>query len=108
MAFNNQFEIKTSDDQLAFYILTPQFMESIMRLDELADGYTNIEFRDTSVVVTLNNGRDSFEVKKYSEVREGLKSIDRVSRRNWRLFLECLMRYLPRIICFEIFFVFLV
>lgn len=64
VAFNNQFEIKTSDDQLAFYILTPQFMESVMRLDELSDGYTNIEFRDTSVVVTVNNGRDSFEVKK--------------------------------------------
>lgn len=64
VAFNNQFEIKTSNDQLAFYILTPQFMESVMRLDELADGYTNIEFRGTSVVVTLNNGRDSFEVNK--------------------------------------------
>lgn len=64
VAFNNQFEIKTSDDQLAFYILTPQFMESVMRLDELADGYTNIEFCGTSVVVTLNNGKDSFEVKK--------------------------------------------
>lgn len=64
VAFNNQFEIKTSDDQLAFYILTPQFMESVMKLDELSDGYTNIEFRGTSVVVTVNNGRDSFEVKK--------------------------------------------
>ena len=64
VAFNNQFEIKTSDEQLAFYILTPQFMESVMRLDELAEGYTNIEFRGTSVVVTLNNGKDSFEVKK--------------------------------------------
>lgn len=64
VAFNNQFEIKTSDDHLTFYILTPQFMESVMRLDELADGYTNIEFRSTSVVVALNNGRDSFEVKK--------------------------------------------
>ena len=64
VAFNNQFKIKTSDDQLAFYILTPQFMESVMRLDERADGYTNIEFCGTSVVVTLNTGRDSFEVKK--------------------------------------------
>lgn len=64
VAFNNQFKIKTSDDHLAFYILTPQFMESVMRLDELADGYTNIEFRDTSVVVALDNGRDSFEIKK--------------------------------------------
>lgn len=64
IAFNNQFEIKTSDDQLAFYILTPQFMESVMRLDELAAGYTNIEFRGTSVVIALNNGRDSFEINK--------------------------------------------
>ena len=72
-AFNNQFEIKTSDDQLAFYILTPQFMESVMRLDKLADGYTNIEFRDTSVVVTLNNGRDSFEVNKTLRSRKKLE-----------------------------------
>ena len=63
-AFNNQFEIRTSDDQLAFYILTPQFMESVLKLDELADGYTNIDFRGTSVVVTLNNGKDLFEVNK--------------------------------------------
>lgn len=73
VAFNNQFEIKASDDHLAFYILTPQFMESVMRLDELADGYTNIEFRDTSVVVTLNNGKDSFEIKKILRSRKRLE-----------------------------------
>lgn len=63
-AFNNLFEIKTSDDQLAFYILTPQFMERVMKLDEMAEGYTNIDFRGTSVVVTLNNGKDLFEIPK--------------------------------------------
>lgn len=73
VAFNNQFEIKASDDQLAFYILTPQFMESIMRLDSLVDGYTNIEFRDTSVVLTLNTGRDSFEIKKILRSRRKLE-----------------------------------
>lgn len=72
-AFNNQFEIKTSNDQLAFYILTPQFMESVMRLDELADGYTNIEFRDKSVVVTLNNGKDLFEANKILRGQKGLE-----------------------------------
>lgn len=73
VAFNNQFEIKASDDQLAFYILTPQFMESVMRLDKLADGYTNIEFRGTSVVVTLNNGKDLFEVNKTLGSQKKLK-----------------------------------
>lgn len=63
-AFNNQFEVKTSNDEMAFYILTPQFMESILRLDESADGYTNIEFSGSHVTITLNNGRDFFEVKK--------------------------------------------
>ncbi len=72
-AFNNQFEIKTSDGQLAFYILTPQFMEAVMRLDEMADGYTNIEFRNSSVVITLNNGRDLFEVNKTLNSRRRLE-----------------------------------
>lgn len=35
-----------------------------MRLDEHADGYTNIEFAGSNVVLTLNTGRDSFEIKR--------------------------------------------
>ncbi len=62
--FNRQFKIKASDGELAFYILTPQFMESVLRLDALADGYTNIVFRGGGVTLTLNNGRDSFELKR--------------------------------------------
>lgn len=88
VAFNNQFEIKTSDDQLAFYILTPQFMESVMRLDELADGYTNIEFRGTSVVVTLNNGKDSFEVKKTLRSQRRLEKYRQRFREELEIILE--------------------
>lgn len=72
-AFNDQFEVKASDDHLAFYILTPQFMESVMRLDKLANGHTKIEFRGTSVVLALNNGRDSFEVNKILRSRRRLE-----------------------------------
>ena len=61
--FNSKFKINTSDGQLAFYILTPQFMESAMRLDALAGGYTNISFSGSGVTITLNNNRDSFEMK---------------------------------------------
>lgn len=63
-AFNNQFEIKTSNPEMSFYILTPQFMENIMRADELANGYTNIEFRGKNAFIAIHNGYDSFEITK--------------------------------------------
>lgn len=97
VAFNNQFEIKTSDDQLAFYILTPQFMESVMRLDKMADGYTNIEFRGTSVVVTLNNGRDSFEVNKTLVSQRRLEKY----RQNFRDELEIILGMFDEILTKE-------
>ena len=63
-AFNNQFEVKTNNDEMAFYILTPQFMENVVRADEMADGYTNILFKEKKVDIAMNNYVDSFEVKK--------------------------------------------
>ena len=63
-AFNNQFEVKTDNDELAFYILTPQFMENVVRADELANGYTNILFKENRVDIAMNNYEDSFEVTK--------------------------------------------
>lgn len=70
-AFNEQFEVKTTDEELAFYILTPQFMERIIEADQYALGYTNISFKDGVAYIAINNGRDSFEITKnmYSEKR---------------------------------------
>ncbi len=70
-AFNEQFEVKTTDEEMAFYILTPQFMENIIKADEYAQGYTNISFKEGVAYIAINNGRDSFEIKKnmYSEKR---------------------------------------
>lgn len=81
VAFNNQFEISTNNDEMAFYILTPQFMENIVRADALADGYTNIRFKGTDIDISVNNGKDSFEIDKtmYSVKRLG-ESRDRMRR----------------------------
>ena len=79
-AFNNQFEISTNNDEMAFYILTPQFMENIIKADALADGYTNIRFKGTDVDISINNGRDSFgidktmySVKRLEESRDNMR-----------------------------------
>lgn len=70
-AFNEQFEVKTTDEEMAFYILTPQFMENIINADQYAQGYTNISFNNGIAYIAINNGRDSFEITKgmYSENR---------------------------------------
>lgn len=60
--FNQQFKVTTSDDELAFYILTPQFMEHIVAADEKVNGYTKIEFENSKVTLALNNGKTSFEL----------------------------------------------
>lgn len=62
--FNRQFKVDSSNEHLAFYILTPQFMERIVAADAKADGYTNIEFASNRITLALNNGRDSFEAPK--------------------------------------------
>lgn len=56
------FEVKTTDEELAFYILTPQFMESIVNADRLAAGRTNICFAGDRVNIAIHNNYDAFEV----------------------------------------------
>lgn len=70
-AFNNKFQVKTDNEELAFYILTPQFMENIMKADEYANGYTNISFINGAANIAISNGKDAFEIKKtmYSKKR---------------------------------------
>lgn len=65
--FNQQFKVDTSDPQLAFYVLTPQFMEHIVQADMIVNGYTNIEFNQGIVTLALNNGTDAFELGKYKK-----------------------------------------
>ena len=96
-AFNNQFEVKTNNDEMAFYILTPQFMESIMRADEIAEGYTNIEFKNSDVTITLNNGKDAFEVKKTISSKRSLEKC----RENFRAELSSILSIVDEILTKE-------
>ncbi len=61
-AFNEQFQISTSDPQTAFYVLTPHFMEYIMAADRQANGRTFLSFSGEYVHIAVWTNRDSFEV----------------------------------------------
>lgn len=80
-AFNNQFEVKTNDEEFAFYILTPHFMESIVKADMLANGKTNICFGGNRASISMHNGRDAFELgkkmynqKRLEETRQNMRN----------------------------------
>ena len=92
--FNNKFEIKTNNQQMAFYILTPQFMEKIVNADELAHGYTNIEFRGKNAFITINNGHDSFEITKNVISKKTLEK----KRQQMRNELNCVLTIIDEII----------
>lgn len=76
-AFNEKFEILTDDPHTAFYVLTPHFMEAIIAADERANARTYLCFDGQRVHIAVDNGRDSFEVKRGADV----KDIDRLRAR---------------------------
>ena len=71
--FNKKYQILTKDAHTAFYILTPHFMEYILKADLMAEGQTYICFDSYHVYVAINNGRDMFEMKHKNESVEELK-----------------------------------
>lgn len=95
-AFNNQFEIKTNDEELAFYILTPQFMENIIKADEYAAGYTNISFKDETAYIAINNGKDAFEIKKTMYNKKRLEDARAKMRRDMDIILAIIDEVLEK------------
>lgn len=56
-AFNKRFSIYTDDEHNAYYILTPQRMEKIMRFADLVDSQVSLVFHDKELFVAAK--RDS-------------------------------------------------
>ncbi len=89
-AFNNKFEITTNNDELAFYILTPHFMENIVKIERQVGGYTNINFRYGVLYVSINNGEDAFEIKKALRSKKRLEKCREQMRKERDLILSIL------------------
>jgi len=82
-AFNERFNIYASDEHEAYYILTPHFMEKLLRLDDSLDGNLVVGFIDNEVHLALYNNSDAFEPsifrpiddKYYQEVQNDIELI---------------------------------
>ena len=67
-AFNRIFKVYAANDSEAFYILTPHFMEALMRAREQADGEVLFCFVDKKLHVAVNNHSDGFEPPVWSPI----------------------------------------
>jgi hypothetical protein len=60
MAFNKQFRVFTENFQMAFYVLTPHFMEFIMSLNQFTDGKIHLCFTGFYAYVAIFTDNSSF------------------------------------------------
>jgi len=60
--FNRRFQILADDLSSAIYILTPQFMDQILRASAAANGQLLLCFEGSRVHVAINTGRETFAV----------------------------------------------
>lgn len=59
--FEESFEVFSSDQVEARYLLTPRFMERVMELEALLDGKLQLAFDADHLLISVNGGKDRFE-----------------------------------------------
>lgn len=59
--FEKEFEVFSSDQVEARYLLTPAFMERVMSLADVLDGRLQLAFDRDHLLLTINGGEDRFE-----------------------------------------------
>ncbi len=66
--FNKKFKTYATEDITAFYILTPDIMESIFKLEKNHPGRIGLSFHGEQLYVAINNNKDTFEVQMFRKI----------------------------------------
>lgn len=76
--FNKKFKTYTTNDHSAFYVLTPHFMEALMKFEQDNKGNISFSFIDNHLYIGVNNFRDTFELKMFRELNmESFKEFEK-------------------------------
>ncbi len=70
--FNEKFRTFTTNPHTAYYILTPHFMEALMRLERNHPGLLSIAFIDSKLYFGINNFKDTFSLKLFAPLNKAL------------------------------------
>lgn len=76
--FNKDFTVYAQDDLEAFYILTPQFIDTLKNMARTMDGNLMFGFIDNKLHVAINTGKDAMEPSIFrSELNHNLKEVQK-------------------------------
>jgi hypothetical protein len=78
--FNKAFKIYAQDGFEAFYILDPAIMEKIQAINTSHNGRVLFGFLNNTLLIGLNDGKDSFEPPKSSKPIDEKAEIEKVSK----------------------------
>ncbi|MGD9909094.1 MAG: DUF3137 domain-containing protein [Candidatus Izemoplasmatales bacterium] len=70
--FNSNLKVYAKDDHEAFYILTPQFMEKLLKLDREYSDKITFSFLDRKLFIAINSRIDYFDIKPFKPVSQEL------------------------------------
>lgn len=70
--FNEKFGIRSLHEIEAFYILTPHFMETLLKIESEIEGTVGFAFFDNQIHIGLYNNQDDFELSWGDEYNEEL------------------------------------
>ncbi len=74
--FNKKFKTYTTKEHTAFYILTPHFMESLMKVEKDNPGNVGFSFIDNKLYFALHKNRSTFSLRPFRKIDDRyLKSI---------------------------------
>ena len=74
-AFNQRFQVFAEDEHNAFYVLTPQMLESIVQFANAADSQIAVTFVGTSLYVAVNNSHSMFDASMKDPLAEQRKAV---------------------------------
>ncbi len=66
--FNKKFNTYATNDLTAFYILTPDIMEAIFKIEKRNPGILKLSFNHGNMYMAVNNNRDTFEISLFRKI----------------------------------------
>ncbi len=68
--FNSELKVYAKDEHEAFYILTPHFMEKLLKLDRKYLNKISFSFKNNKLYIAVDNRRDNFDIQAFKVVDE--------------------------------------
>jgi len=68
--FNKKFKTFATDSHLAFYVLTPHFMDALLRFEANHPGKLSFSFIDSKLHIGINNFKDTFSLKFFQKMNQ--------------------------------------